>query len=318
MRILGVGAATALAPTLAGTLAAIAERDTAYHANAAFVGAAMRPQVCAFRASTGVGAFAERVAALAGEAVADIAATGIAPAALAIVLPERSPGEGLTDAALRDAAAAVRDAAEGVVGTVPAVRALATGSAGVGTLLAEVGGATLIVAVDSYCDRARLAFHDERRALHSRSQAYGFVPGEAAAALLVAPGAGPGAAVLAAAAGRERVPEHVEDETTFAGLSDAVVAACDGAGGPLSAWLSDWNNSRYRATELSFAMSRAAAVLGDVPDPEHLAITFGDVGAAYGGLAAALLAARGERRGLVSAGSPSGLRSAFVVSGASE
>ena len=37
----------------------------------------------------------------------------------------------------------------------------------------------------------------------------------------------------AAAAGRERVPEDVESETTFSGLSDAVVAACDGAGGPL-------------------------------------------------------------------------------------
>ena len=119
----------------------------------------------------------------------------------------------------------------------------------------------------------------------------------------------------------EPIKEFDEAETTFDAMSTACRNSLTSSLRPIqpeekvSHWYSDWNNSRYRATELSFAIHRMNEdFLEPNLQPTFPALKFGDVGASSMplALAMALYDDNVNGLGLVTAGSwSSGLRSAI-------
>ncbi|MFO0616575.1 MAG: hypothetical protein U0414_28540 [Polyangiaceae bacterium] len=215
-------------------------------------------------------------------------------------------------------------------------RRTASGHPGVLALLEEVGGlfdagdvdACVVAGVDSYLDEARLGLLDRAERLHTRRIVDGFVPGEAACALLIeAPrrlrGRGGRAELVVTSIARGSEPNAFAGsnrQSTASGLTESVRGAL---GGAAPAWLiDDQNGDRYRAFEWGVATTRLAETLASVTRVDHVAASTGDVGAATGGIQIALAAAahrRGwcpNRRGeaLVTAASDGALRVAARLS----
>lgn len=338
----GCGASSAFGPSVAASRERLDADASALFRNAAFVNAAFRPQVCAFRERTGLATFEERTGTLASEAVDDLLRDDAVrallerPLRVAVLLPE--PGPGLAadriEGAAATIAAAVGERVGACGGTAPDLATLAHGHATAGWALAHRlyrqarHDALLLVAADSYNDRKRLNALNDDGALYGDRNPYGLVPGEGAAAVLFAPepSAEAGTAIVAsAAATREAVTDAMEAETAFEAMSECIADACaaarslappgDGNTRAIDAWVTDWNNGRYRATELAFARMRAAPFLVPDLEPVHLALLLGETGAAGTLLALALRESLmpDARTLLVTAGSAAGLRSAFVL-----
>lgn len=186
----------------------------------------------------------------------------------------------------------------------------------------------LVVGVDSYVDAAVLTSLDGRRRLHSPSNPWGFVPGEAAGALLLT--SHRQAARLSLALCASIVGAGEAKETNLAGSQ----SVCTGEGlatairqavatlpptERIDCVHSDGNGERYRVEEWGFCAGRLAERFVDASDCFTPADAWGDVGVATGPLlvAAAVLAAhRGYAMGprsLVFAGSESGERTAVCL-----
>lgn len=230
----------------------------------------------------------ERVAALAGRAARD-GLTSVSPGALPsplplyLALPERD------DASL-DASLVAQEIARCSPAPVELREVVHAGRAGMFQLLQRLAGGpdapalALVVAADSLCDEATLA-QLARTALADR------IPGEAAAALLVARGEAPGrpslARVLACTSGQVD-PEAGRIEGLADGLTD-VVRRLGAAGGERARCVSSCQTGEVdEARAFSYAALRCAPVM---PEPlVHLRAceSFGDVGAAAPGLALAL------------------------------
>lgn len=314
LKLIESGLSSAFAPTFEETFAKQAELRSAFFANEAFLDSNFRPQLCAFRDGRTISSFDVRATELMAEAIDDLVTRlgssvhvdGLRGrrASLMLILPEVSENEGLTRSGLallgEALCANIRQALAAGPGLIVEDESIrASGHAGVGSALTDAlkaprsaeGPFFLIAAVDSYNDRSRLnALNDERR-LFSKTTQFGLVPGEAAGLMLLAPmqADDPGTdGIVVCGAGNaiEDVTELAEDETRFSALSDAAFAACEMAlesrgTRRIAQWYSDWNNSRYRATELSFSIHRLNSFfLSDHIEPIYPALYFGDTGSA--------------------------------------
>lgn len=188
-----------------------------------------------------------------------------------------------------------------------------TGRAGMLELLADAANLfaertmqrAIVAGVDSYLTADRLAYLDRTQRLKSPRNVDGFIPGEAASALLVVPASrlsprGPPALATVTASGRglEPQPFTSERQSTGRGLCEALRTA---QGGPAACVLCDLNGESYRSFEWGLALARAGDLLGNIERLVHPAINHGDIGAASGGVLAAAAIA-GFTRGYAPAG----------------
>ncbi|MCI0379995.1 MAG: hypothetical protein L0215_20630 [Gemmataceae bacterium] len=163
--------------------------------------------------------------------------------------------------------------------------------------------AVLIGAADSLITIPALAWLDGCRRLKAAYAPAGFVPGEAAAALVMQrPESTPGQGVLAhcheVASAREPVRMHDEGPALAKGLTEALRSAMQKAQlapSEVEVVLCDLNGEPYRANEWCLARNRVLGRAGDIAVC-HPADCLGDVGAASGGVLC-VLAAVGFARG---------------------
>lgn len=186
----------------------------------------------------------------------------------------------------------------------------------------------LVAALDSYIDVDTLAWLEVNDQVHTSSNAWGFVPGEAAAAAVLCAGETareyrlPVKALLNCIA---MADEHnrINTETICLGegLTQAIRTALLAlpAGAKVDQIICDQNGEAYRADEHGFMMCRLSQ---HFHNPSHFlapADCWGDVGAASGILYLALtvsVAAKGYAAGphtLLWAGSENGLRAAALI-----
>ncbi|MEZ4217977.1 MAG: hypothetical protein R3E88_15935 [Myxococcota bacterium] len=281
----------------------------------------------------------ERLARLALAALADLAATSglrrdeCEGLPVAWALPERGR-DGIADV---DAADLARDVAARSGLALAFAGACEDGHAAAHAALARAleqlaGGAPrcLVVAVDSQLDEDVLASLDAAYRLRSARNVDGYIPGEAAVALLVeradaarARGAHAPVAIRGVARGDEPSSSRSDAASTGAGLAEACRAALAGAALERARWVvCDLNGESHRAHEWGTVSTRLAAELAS-PAVWHPADCAGDVGAASGALGVALVArahARGyapARDALVWCASEGAARAAAIV-GANE
>lgn len=201
-----------------------------------------------------------------------------------------------TDGALpkpRAAAARFEGHAAGAVAIVDAARALRAGERN----LCVVGGA------DTFLDPDAIGALDAAFRLRSERAADGYLPGEAAAFVVLETAghaAGRGARPLATLAGYgladEPRPLGSDEPCTAEGLCEAIRqaagrAARGGAKVPPAAWvMSDQNGERHRAKEWALAVTRLHELLDPALELWHPAESFGDTGPASVPLLAAMAA----------------------------
>jgi 3-oxoacyl-[acyl-carrier-protein] synthase I len=154
-------------------------------------------------------------------------------------------------------------------------------------MMTEGRSARVIVAgVDSYLNGATLAHYDAEHRLLTRSNSNGFVPGEAAAALLLGLAAQGGSVPLVLQGlgfGREPAPFGSGKPLRAEGLLRAMRGALEEAGMPLSACdhrIADVNGEQYRFREASLAIMRLLRDRKVLFGLWHTADCIGEVGAA--------------------------------------
>jgi 3-oxoacyl-[acyl-carrier-protein] synthase-1 len=190
-------------------------------------------------------------------------------------------------------------------------RTSASGHTGAIELLAEASAllssgdvsCCILLAVDSYLSPDRLAYLDGEHRLKSDRNVDGFIPGEAAVALLLETPARARARrvrvrAVAASVGFGVEPETLrsESQSTGAGLAAALRAVLPDDRPDLSSSIScDLNGEHYRGFEWGVVAARLGERLGGVARLMHPADCVGDVGAASGALLIALAAAGLER-----------------------
>ncbi|MEZ4301225.1 MAG: hypothetical protein R3B70_40195 [Polyangiaceae bacterium] len=146
----------------------------------------------------------------------------------------------------------------------------------------------IVAGADSYLTGARLAHLDRQFRIKSPRNADGFIPGEAASALLVEPAArldprkGPPLALVSALGrGEEPQPSTGDRQSTGKGLTAALRPVL---AEPARAVGCDMNGESYRAFEWGVALSRLGDRLSSLAHLSHPAICHGDIGAATGGV----------------------------------
>ncbi len=201
----------------------------------------------------------------------------------------------------------------------------------IGTACRELrdGTAAFLLAggVDSYIDADTLEWLDDCERLHIPTNAWGFLPGEAAGFCLlcsVATAERHGLKVLGkiAAMATANEPNRIYTETVCIGegLTQVVrrVLGFMPQGAKIDATLCDQNGEAYRADEFGFMLARTSEGFVNPSDFEAPADCWGDVGAASGPLfvvLAAMAAKKGYAKGprtLLWTSSESGERSAVL------
>ncbi len=185
----------------------------------------------------------------------------------------------------------------------------------------------LVLAVDTYVDRDRLARLDEGWRLRSQRNPDGFLPGEAACALLLEPARAAGrrqGPVLGLVEGPsfavEKAPVGGEAWSTGRGLAEAIRPLLAGPDGAVGRWmLCNMNGEAYPAREWALAQARLAPGLPAVETLAHPAEAIGEAGTAMAGILVAC-ACHAFARGVAPApaallwvGSDDGARAAAVL-----
>jgi 3-oxoacyl-[acyl-carrier-protein] synthase-1 len=144
-----------------------------------------------------------------------------------------------------------------------------------------------IGAADSLVESPALTWFDEKGRLKSDTRAHGFIPGEAAAFLVVEQrsaaatrGATPLAELAALAIGHEKANVLGDEPLRGLGLAEAIAPVVKAARGDVAGILCDLNGEYYRMKEWGLAIGRAFEGAGAVPTLWHPAVSIGDVGAA--------------------------------------
>jgi 3-oxoacyl-[acyl-carrier-protein] synthase-1 len=185
---------------------------------------------------------------------------------------------------------------------------------------------SVVLAVESYLDPQTLIWLHRQRLLAQPSCPNGFVPGEAAACLVLSGtrlrkhANWPCLAVLRGIGiGHEVQLRDCEFGSSGAGMTHAVLEATDSLDGDeIDTMYIDLNGERYRSEEWGFVVLRTPELWRSL-DYEAPAACWGDVGSAWaslGGVLAVRSFMRGYARGpraLVMAGSVDGLRGAMLL-----
>ena len=165
--------------------------------------------------------------------------------------------------------------------------------------------ACVVAGVDSYIEPLTLEWLEANDQLHSAgplNNAWGFIPGEAGAALLlmresVAKAAGLDALAVVLGTGTAMEPKRIKTETvcTGEGLTQAFRAALAAlpAGAKVSDIYCDMNGEPYRADEFGFTALRTKESFASASDFIAPADCWGDVAAAGGPLHLVLAAVAG-------------------------
>jgi 3-oxoacyl-[acyl-carrier-protein] synthase-1 len=155
----------------------------------------------------------------------------------------------------------------------------------------------IIAGVDSLLVGPTLTAFEERERLLTSQNSNGFIPGEAAAAILVQapqPSDQPQLVCTGIGFGVEQATEDSEEPLRADGLVKAIKAALDDAGcdmGDLDFRITDISGSQYQFKEAALALSRILRKRKEEFDIWHPADCVGEVGAAIGGIMAAVIEA---------------------------
>jgi 3-oxoacyl-[acyl-carrier-protein] synthase-1 len=256
------------------------------------------------------------------------------PCYLLLVLPESRPGFSDEDAALVSQSVGSRLPEEWQVRAGIAGRGHAGAIRAVQKVLREssrgADGLFLIVGADSYHHVDTFMWLEGQRRFTQPNIRGGFIPGEGAGCLALVKSGGRvtrdlGLAPLAVVGGVGLAEETLlrdSDTGSFGvGMSAAVEAATKGLQLPrdqVDTLYSDINGERYRSEEWGFVAMKTYPLWQSL-EYEAPGSSWGDVGAAFGTLAAVLAAesfARGYARGpraVVMSGSDSGMRGAMLI-----
>lgn len=157
--------------------------------------------------------------------------------------------------------------------------------------------AVLILGADSWLDRSALAWLESHQRIHTTEASFGFVPAEAAAAIVFANDAWFDANGCVPIGGAGQVSCGYEQDPWFMGRPSrhgGLTTALQGVFGERASdaravrtWC-DLNGEAWRAAEWMSAYLRSAPYHSEPLDLVHPADTFGDVGAATGALLMAL------------------------------
>lgn len=158
----------------------------------------------------------------------------------------------------------------------------------------------LIVAADSLLTAATLSAYDAQERLLNERNSNGFMPGEAAGAILVGP-AGSGPELRCCGIGFDIEPAHIASEEPLRGdgLARACKAALADAGcamHDLDYRIADLSGEHYYFKEAALALSRTMRTLKEEFDLWHPAEAIGEIGAASG-IAVLALADAASRKG---------------------
>ncbi|ABD55929.1 hypothetical protein [Jannaschia sp. CCS1] len=326
MRLIGSGLWSVLAPDLAGTRAALADSRRGLRRQRGFLGDDFKPQLTAFDGELGAQAAPDRMQQLATLALDDLAGAlpdlPPGPLALALLLPEPAPEEGLDQATLTELGRDLASLASSRIGRNVARPALhLDGAVGLAATLnahasALMQAPLLVLAVDTLACRRRLLTRLDASALFSDANPWGMVPGEGAAALLLGPGPAEAPHIAGFALEREPIGEADPGDSDYGAITRACWTALPEDSRPVTRWLTDWNNSRYRAAEMSYLRLRIGEVLADGTEPDHLALRLGETGAAGPAMALAIHGFEAGGRILLTSGAPgSNLRAVVVIDG---
>ena len=185
----------------------------------------------------------------------------------------------------------------------------------------------IVGGIESYLLEERLDFLDQNRRIRTDRNVDGFIPGEAAAMVLLerrvsAEQRGMPVSATISSAVFENEPQtiHSDRASTGAGLATVLSRVFTTGAASRAEWIyCDLNGESYRAFEWGVIRSRCSTLLGDMRKLVHPADCVGDVGAATGALLLAC-AQQAFKRGYAAAheallwvGSDSGLRSALIV-----
>lgn len=309
--VAGLGAATPLGLTVAQTVAnlraglsAAQETELLDDGYRRIVGCRLPPEHLALRPTAGVPIRAAEVAALAAIAVAEARGSigGTLPAFVCW------PDVDATTVAARIPGISVHRSFTGRAGGLQAVAAAAAGEHPL----------ALVIASDSLLHPLVLGGLIAAGRLKTEAESDGVVPGQAAAAVLIAkPQAAAGLRVWAKVGGAGEATDPgtpTNDEPcTGDGLAAAMRSAMEAAPDPARSWWTTMTGERFFAPEFAAASIRCADRLAPDAEVRHPGEGLGDTGAAAGLLAVVLAAAGTVRPALVSASSDDGARAAVLL-----
>lgn len=334
LAIISAGMTTVAGDGWAATVKGLETRRTVFAKRPDFIGADFRPQVMGLAAEL-AGPLTDRLQQLALSAIDDLARRGQFIAAcsqtsgayLVVCLPEAVEAETTAHLSTRAVWSPILDACANRLAAaglrLDGLQLRCEGPAGVISALSDAsntpeGTDVILIAVDSFACRNRLNRLNRDGRLFSKSNPWGLIPGEAAAALWLRSVPVPqGSPMLVhPSVAVEPVTEVMEQDSLFDGLSRSVQSATRSIETDLTWLYSNANNSRYQLAEISYALHRLpqSKFCGNI-EIDYLATRLGDTGTAYVCVQTLLhLAREGSSPALVSAGSLySGLRGAIAI-----
>jgi 3-oxoacyl-[acyl-carrier-protein] synthase-1 len=145
----------------------------------------------------------------------------------------------------------------------------------------------LVAAADSFLSWQTLSYYEQRDRLLTERNSNGFMPGEAAGALLLGESSGAVGELLCTGFGFAREDAHIDSEQPLRadGLSQAIKAALAEAGRQmheLDFRITDSSGEQYYFKEAALALSRTMRVLKEEFDIWHPAECTGEIGAVAG------------------------------------
>jgi 3-oxoacyl-[acyl-carrier-protein] synthase-1 len=315
--VISVGASTAIGRTVPSSAAAVRAGITAFAEHPFMVDSEGEPMIvaraCYLSDDTGgVERFLELALPAAREALAPLSKlAGRLPAIpMVIGLPSERPG--LPDALDKQMEERFQNMIEKVC-RVAGMEIIPSGhSAGLMALESgwrkiQNGGFEfcLIGGIDSYLEPETLEWLEECEQLHKSTNAWGFVPGEAAGFCLLSSQEVAErydlsilSRVLTVATAREKNLIKTETVCIGQGLSEAVKQVLQALPSPsdkIDQTICDMNGETYRADEYAFTIARTSERFVDATDFLTPADCWGDVGAASGPLFGTLATAAGRK-----------------------
>ncbi|MBX3622957.1 MAG: hypothetical protein KF891_23550 [Rhizobacter sp.] len=170
-----------------------------------------------------------------------------------------------------------------------------------GLISSRKAGRVLVAAADSLLSWPTLSHYEQRDRILTERNSNGFMPGEAAGALLLGEPAGTAGELLCTGLGFAREAAHIDSEAPLRadGLTQAIKAALADAGLQMHEMdfrITDLSGEHYYFKEAALAFSRSLRVRKEEFDIWHPAECTGEIGAAAGATIVAAAKAACEKR----------------------